>query len=128
MAQPPGQTSTSRKRPWPGKPAGGQRSKSELARTGALVVLAVLITLFAVLNVKQVKVNWIFGSGHAPLILVIVGSLLGCIDLFCDGGEGVPAPVGVVPGDGFLQAFEVWADELGQGHEQREVGGGNVEE
>jgi uncharacterized integral membrane protein len=76
MAQPPGQTSTSRKRPWPGKPAGGQRSKGELARTGALVVLAVLITLFAVLNVKQVKVNWIFGSGHAPLIIVIVISLL----------------------------------------------------
>jgi uncharacterized integral membrane protein len=40
------------------------------------VALAVLITLFAVLNVKEVEVNWIFGSSHAPLIVVIVISLL----------------------------------------------------
>jgi len=40
------------------------------------VVLASLITLFAVLNVKQVKVDWIVGSGHAPLIIVIVISLV----------------------------------------------------
>jgi uncharacterized integral membrane protein len=52
------------------------RSRRELARTGALVVLAVLITLFAVFNLDEVKVHWIFGSGHAPLILVIVISLL----------------------------------------------------
>lgn len=61
-----------------GKRLGGgkRRSNSELARSGVLVVLAVLITLFAVLNLKQVKVDWIFGSGHAPLIIVIVISLL----------------------------------------------------
>lgn len=53
-----------------------KRSHGELARSGALVILAVLITLFAVLNVKDVKVNWIFGSGHAPLIIVILLSLL----------------------------------------------------
>jgi uncharacterized integral membrane protein len=53
-----------------------KRPRGELARSGALVVLAVLITLFAVFNVKEVRVNWIFGSGHAPLILVIVLSLL----------------------------------------------------
>jgi len=40
------------------------------------VVLAVLITLFAVLNVESVKVNWIFGESSAPLIIVIVISLL----------------------------------------------------
>ena len=45
-------------------------------RTGALVVLAVLITLFAVFNFDEVKVHWIFGSGRAPLIIVIVISLL----------------------------------------------------
>jgi lipopolysaccharide assembly protein A len=39
-------------------------------------VLAVLMTLFAVLNLKDVEVNWIFGSGHAPLIVVIVLSVL----------------------------------------------------
>ena len=41
-----------------------------------MVVLAVLITLFAVFNLDQVKVNWVVGSGRAPLIIVIVISLL----------------------------------------------------
>jgi uncharacterized integral membrane protein len=53
-----------------------QRNTRELARTGALVVLAILITLFAVFNLDKVKVNWVFGSGRAPLIIVIVISLL----------------------------------------------------
>jgi uncharacterized integral membrane protein len=53
-----------------------KRSNRELARTGALVVLAVLMTLFAVFNLEDVKVNWVFGSGHAPLIVVIVLSVL----------------------------------------------------
>ena len=53
-----------------------RRNPGELARTGGLVVLAVLITLFAVLNLDEVKVHWIVGSGHAPLIIVIVISLL----------------------------------------------------
>jgi putative membrane protein len=42
----------------------------------AFVALAVLMTLFAVLNVKEVEVNWIFGKSEAPLIIVIVVSLL----------------------------------------------------
>ncbi len=57
-------------------PAKSKRSNREMARTGGLVVLAVLATLFAVLNVEKVKVNWIVGSGHAPLIVVIVVSVL----------------------------------------------------
>lgn len=52
------------------------RSKREMARTGALVLLAVLITLFAVFNLDEVKVNWVIGSSKAPLIVVIVISLL----------------------------------------------------
>jgi len=56
--------------------AGGRRSRREVARTSALVVLAVLVTLFAVLNTGKVKVDWILGSGEAPLIIVIVVSLL----------------------------------------------------
>jgi uncharacterized integral membrane protein len=52
------------------------RSRREMARTGGLVVLAVLMTLFAVLNVKDVEVNWIFGKSSTPLIIVIVVSLL----------------------------------------------------
>jgi uncharacterized integral membrane protein len=60
----------------PHEPSVRRRSRREIARTVALVVLAVLITLFAVLNVKEVEVDWIFGSGRAPLIVVIVVSLL----------------------------------------------------
>jgi uncharacterized integral membrane protein len=58
------------------KDAGARRASKEKARTGAMVVLAILITLFAVFNLDEVKVNWIFGSGKAPLIIVIVVSLL----------------------------------------------------
>jgi uncharacterized integral membrane protein len=50
--------------------------KRDQARTLALVIVAVLITIFAVLNTRQVKVEWIVGSGKAPLIIVIVISLL----------------------------------------------------
>jgi uncharacterized integral membrane protein len=53
-----------------------KRSNRELARTGGLVALAVFMTLFAVFNLDEVKVNWVFGSGHAPLIVVIVLSVL----------------------------------------------------
>jgi uncharacterized integral membrane protein len=52
------------------------RGRRDTARSGALVVLAVLTTLFAVFNLKEVKVSYVFGSGKAPLIIVIVISLL----------------------------------------------------
>jgi uncharacterized integral membrane protein len=52
------------------------RSRRETVRAVGLVVLAVLTTLFAVLNVKDVEVNWIFGKSEMPLIIVIVASLL----------------------------------------------------
>jgi uncharacterized integral membrane protein len=39
-------------------------------------VLAIVVTLFAVLNTDKVKVHWIFGTREAPLIIVIVVSLL----------------------------------------------------
>lgn len=53
-----------------------KRSTKELVRTGGVVVLAIYFTLFAVLNLGDVKVNWVFGSGKAPLFIVIVVSLL----------------------------------------------------
>lgn len=62
--------------PAPGSSSKPKRSTRELARTGGLVVLAVLITLFAVLNTGSVHVDWIFGSGSAPLIVVILISVL----------------------------------------------------
>lgn len=71
MSSPPTQ-----KPPKTPKAPGAGRGAGETARTGAMVVLAILITLFAVFNVDEVKVHWIFGSGRAPLIIVIVISLL----------------------------------------------------
>jgi uncharacterized integral membrane protein len=53
-----------------------RRSRAETARTAGLLLLAVLVTLFAVLNTNQVKVDWIVGSGQAPLIVVIAISVL----------------------------------------------------
>ena len=44
----------------------GRRGTREKARTAALILAAVLITLFAVLNTETVTVNWIVGSGGAP--------------------------------------------------------------
>ena len=53
-----------------------ERNKRERARTAGLVVLAIVMTLFAVLNVKDVEVNWILGKSSTPLIIVIVVSFL----------------------------------------------------
>lgn len=53
-----------------------KRSRGEVARLVFGILLAVLITLFAVLNTGSVQVDWIFGSSSAPLIIVIVISLL----------------------------------------------------
>ena len=60
-----------------GKPKGRERRRtSERARAVLPLLLAAVAIAFAVLNLKQVKVDWIVGSGHAPLIIVIVISLL----------------------------------------------------
>jgi uncharacterized integral membrane protein len=60
----------------PAKTPERDRARRERARAVALVALAVLITLFAVLNVEDVKVDWIFGTSSTPLIVVIVVSLV----------------------------------------------------
>jgi uncharacterized integral membrane protein len=55
----------------PGRsPARGRR------RTVAIVILAVLGGLFAVLNLDDVKVNWLLGTWSTPLIVVIAVSFL----------------------------------------------------
>ena len=61
-------------------PSGGSkqkpaRTRRESTRTTGLVVLAIAITLFAVLNVDEVKVHYLVGTSKAPLIIVIVVSL-----------------------------------------------------
>ncbi len=60
----------------PQTPQRERPSRREMIRTGGLVALAVFMTLFAVLNLEKVEVNWVFGSGKAPLIIVIVLSTL----------------------------------------------------
>ncbi|WP_042475099.1 LapA family protein [Bacillus ndiopicus] len=40
------------------------------------LVFAIIIAVFAVVNVDPVPVNYMFGEAHWPLILVILGSAL----------------------------------------------------
>ncbi|WP_181350551.1 lipopolysaccharide assembly LapA domain-containing protein [Thalassobacillus sp. CUG 92003] len=40
------------------------------------LIFALLIAIFAVINVEPVEVNYLFGTGEAPLILVIIISVL----------------------------------------------------
>ena len=56
--------------------AAARRSRQESARLIAVAILAVLATLFAVLNLNQVKVHLLFGAPKLPLIVVIVVCLL----------------------------------------------------
>jgi uncharacterized integral membrane protein len=58
------------------QPKAERRDRREIARGSALLVLAGIFIAFALLNLNQVRVHWIVGSGHAPLIIVIVISLL----------------------------------------------------
>jgi uncharacterized integral membrane protein len=67
---------SSTSRPSSGASTKLRRSRGDVARTAVWVLLAVLITLFAVLNLKSVEVHWIFDSSSVPLIVVIVISLL----------------------------------------------------
>jgi len=53
-----------------------RRRRSERVRAVLPLFPAALAIAFAVVNLNQVKVDWIVGSGHAPLIIVIVISLL----------------------------------------------------
>ncbi len=47
-----------------------------MARASVLFILAALAIVFAVMNLNEVEVHWILGSGKAPLIVVIVISLM----------------------------------------------------
>ncbi|RHW42538.1 DUF1049 domain-containing protein [Neobacillus notoginsengisoli] len=40
------------------------------------IVFALLVAIFAVMNVEPVEVDYYFGSAHWPLILVVLGSVL----------------------------------------------------
>jgi len=50
-------------------------STKDRARLTTALAVGALVTLFAVLNLDQVDVNWIVATWSTPLILVIVVSL-----------------------------------------------------
>lgn len=58
--------------PPPGGSSAAARPRRERAKLVAVAILAVAATLFAVLNLDQVKVHLLFGSPRMPLILAIV--------------------------------------------------------
>ena len=48
------------------------------------LVFAIIIAIFATVNVEKVPVDYVFGEAYWPLILVILGSvLIGLIISFC---------------------------------------------
>jgi uncharacterized integral membrane protein len=77
MSAPPGQLPQQEH----GERHAERRSPREMARTGVFLVLALAAILFIAKNGKEVRVDWIVGSGRAPLIIVIVISLLAGIVL-----------------------------------------------
>lgn len=58
------------------QPTAERRGTRDTARVAGMIALAALFVVFALLNLNEVKVDWIIGSGRAPLIIVIVISLL----------------------------------------------------
>ena len=60
----------------PPRPERHRRGLPANAGSVGLVAIAVILTVFAVLNLGSVEVNWIVGSSHAPLIIVIAVSML----------------------------------------------------
>jgi uncharacterized integral membrane protein len=54
-----------------------ERSRLERRhRVRLLGVIGALATAFALLNLGNVKVNWLVSTGHTPLIIVIVVTFL----------------------------------------------------
>lgn len=60
----------------PAKRSRGGLLKRENARLAGAGVLGVLLTLFAVLNLDEVQVNWLLGTWSTPLIIVVLVSAL----------------------------------------------------
>ena len=51
-------------------------SRRDRARLIAALILIAVGLAFALVNLHNVKVNWVVGSAHSPLILVIAVSVL----------------------------------------------------
>ena len=64
----------------PGQLERTPRTRRERARMFTIAVLAIAITLFAAKNTTKIKVDWVVGSGKAPVIIVIIVSgLIGAV-------------------------------------------------
>jgi uncharacterized integral membrane protein len=50
--------------------------RRDRARLVAGLILGGVVLAFALVNLRSVKVDWIVGSAHSPLILVVVVSVL----------------------------------------------------
>ncbi len=80
MSAPPAPTQG--RKPQPAK--AGRRDRRELARGTGMLALAGISIAFALVNLREVRVDWIVGSGRAPLIVVIVISLaVGVVLTYC---------------------------------------------
>jgi uncharacterized integral membrane protein len=58
------------------EPTAPERDRRETARTVFGIAVLVVAVVFAVVNLDSVKVDWIVGSSHAPLIIVIAISVI----------------------------------------------------
>lgn len=59
----------------PSRAASGGHRRGQL-RLAAAVIITALVTIFAVLNLDRVSVNWLIATWRTPLIVVIVISAL----------------------------------------------------
>jgi uncharacterized integral membrane protein len=53
-----------------------ERTSKEKTRAAAVLIIVAIAAAFALTNLDSVKVHWIVGSAHSPLILVIVVSFV----------------------------------------------------
>ncbi|WP_332694252.1 LapA family protein [Halalkalibacter lacteus] len=75
------------------------------------LIAAVIIAIFAVINVEVIRVNYLFGTAEWPLILVILGSvLMGAI---------------IVGAVGMLKIYQLQAEVKRLKHAEANKGGSN---
>ena len=53
-----------------------ERTSKDKARTAAVLIIVAIAAALALTNLDSVKVHWIVGSAHSPLILVVVVSFV----------------------------------------------------
>lgn len=68
-------------------PDGQSNGKRDRKRQITIIVLAAIAAIFALLNLDDVKVNFIVGTTKAPLIIVIVACLALGVALGLVGGR-----------------------------------------